>query len=107
MATTSRGITREELAQFLPNHKLVKAFENLTEGVTVILPTELEVIRVQVDENALAVGAAQSSAVAAMAIAMATAAQQDLSDALTQISALRAEVDALRTQVQDLQIIPA
>ncbi|MGE0349812.1 hypothetical protein [Hydrogenophaga sp.] len=109
MATTRRGITREELAQFLPSHKLIKAFESLTEGVTVVLPTELDAIRIQVEEVALATGAAQNEAMAALAmaaVAVAEVAAQELADCRTQFSALSAEVDVLRTQVQALQVAP-
>ncbi len=109
MATTRRGVTREELAQFLPSHKLIKAFESLTEGVNVVLPTELDAIRAQVDEVALAAGAAQNetmTALAMAAVAVAEVAAQELADCRTQISALSAEVDVLRTQVQALQVAP-
>ena len=109
MATTRRGLTREELAQFLPTHKLIKAFESLTDGVTVVLPNELAVIRSSVDEANLSAGAAQNEAAAALAMAaaaMAAAASQELADCRTQISALAAEVDTLRTQVHALQITP-
>jgi hypothetical protein len=109
MATTRRGVTREELAQFLPSHKLIKAFENLTEGVTVVLPTELDAIRAQVEEAALAAGAAQNETMTALALAataIAAVAAQEAADCRTQVSALAAEVDVLRTQVQALQVAP-
>lgn len=34
----SRQLTRDDLAQFLPNPKLIRAFELITEDVTVTLP---------------------------------------------------------------------
>ena len=34
----SRQLTRDDLAQFLPNPKLIRAFELMTEDVTITLP---------------------------------------------------------------------
>lgn len=109
MATTRRGVTREELAQFLPSHKLIKAFENLTQGVTVDLPSELETIRTLVDEVGLEAGSAQQHAMVALAMATSATlavAAQELADCRTQVYALGAEVEALRAQVQALQLTP-
>jgi hypothetical protein len=75
----TKPVTRDKLAAFLPNHELIRAFENLTRDVSEVLPDAVLV-------DTAAIEAAQATA--DEALASAASAQSAANTALAEIAAL-------------------
>jgi HPt (histidine-containing phosphotransfer) domain-containing protein len=113
----TRRITRDKLAQFLPSHELIKAFESFTDDIISTLPTAI-------GENADAINDAQQMADSALALAAAAMGMANLAaqlaavpndgpppapvitdqapdDLVAQLAALREEVNSLRALIND------
>ena len=85
-AVKTKLVTRDKLASFLPNHELIRAFENLTHDVAHVLPdaaqtssTSSDAAQETADDALASAGAAQASA---------NAAQNSANDALDQLAGL-------------------
>ncbi len=62
MSNTPRNLTRNQLAEFLPNQRAVRAFEQLLKQVGDLLPSDLATINRLIQEAAVAAGIADSRA---------------------------------------------
>lgn len=79
-AVKTTPITRDKLATFLGSHELIKAFENIVQDVSVIIPDDTETISIAVDT---AQETADSGVVAAAAARALAEALRPLVEALT------------------------
>lgn len=92
----SLPIPRDELKKFLPNFQLIKAFENMSQDVSVNLPDGI-------NDNAAAVEIAQATADSA--VVQATAAQATADDAIIDAAAAQSTVDALALRDVPLALV--
>lgn len=99
----TRRLSREKLAQFLGNnHELIKAFEQLTQDVSVTLPDAIEALLQQVDELADISANAFASSAALMALVALARQEAQADDLRAQVAQLRETVAALQRGVSQL-----
>lgn len=67
MSDKPRNLTRNQLAEFLPNARAVKAFEQLLKQVNSLLPTDVETILTLISESTTDASIANSKANEALA----------------------------------------
>ncbi len=117
MSNTPRELTRNQLAEFLPNARAVRAFEQLLKQVSQILPAEVTALTVAIEEAAIE--AASGSAKADQALDLLCNIAQSLDvlatappvlDAIQSqeihIRQLSEELGILSRQVSDLSAMP-
>lgn len=66
MSNTPRNLTRNQLAEFLPNARAIRAFEQVLKNVSNILPADLAVINRLLQELTIDSGSASSAAQTAL-----------------------------------------
>ena len=76
MADTTIRVTRDQLAKFLPDPRLIKAFEQLMLDVGTILPGDILALRLLIQEALLEAGSGSTQATLAMSLL--TAIEQQL-----------------------------
>ena len=117
MSSNGIKLTRDELKQFLKTHKMIVAFENIQLLAADILPDQVVVLTIAIEDAQGAADSAAASAVAAQvsaekALEIASGLEsgpiiqqqiQEQSDDLTaQISAVRDQLTDLSTLVQSI-----
>jgi hypothetical protein len=97
-------LNRDDLAEFLPNLRSIKAFENLQKAITATIPdsindnsSAIDALQAISDGSLQAAGIAQSLAIAALALA------QDFAAQAQQIEQLRATMAAMQSDINDLK----
>lgn len=103
MPDTQIQVTRSQLAEFLPNARTIKAFEQLFLATGTTIPLDLTILTRTVEENTIDVGAASSKAELALSILsgignsldMLAMAPDNSTIALGLLDKLQAQVDML------------
>ncbi len=122
MQIKTRRLTRAQLAQFLPTHELIKAFENLVSDVVETIPGNADELTISIEVAQEVADTAQSMATIAAGLAQAAlSAVQALGDgpppmpqhpheqddgAQAQIHVLREQLATLTRRVADLEERP-
>lgn len=111
----SINLDRIDLAQFLPNQRAIKAFENLSKAVGVTLPDAIDEVAASADTAAARVAVAEGIALLALQIArdlfegpppapVPTPDQPD--DLSAQVFAMREQIAVLTAAVAELKAGP-
>jgi hypothetical protein len=101
-----RGLTRKQLAEFLPSHEAIKAFESVQKLATQTTPENVEQNSADIaaiQENLLALVAAVSAGASETALAALAAAEAQVAMLSGQLAETRDRLAVFERAINDLQ----